>query len=123
MPGPAGANDSSRAGRKRLKYRSSEGFARRPGSLVPEDGMAPRVLACAIEQIADWHPSLFVRPHVVALVAVVGQYSPSPALFDVECDNVRSRWLGRDAGFRLEVSWTTETAGDAERLRTTMQSG
>jgi hypothetical protein len=85
--------------------------------------MPPRVLRCGIEEVVDWHPNLFVGPHVVAFVAVVGQYSPSPALFDVECGNVASRWLGTAAGFRLEVSWAAQTAADAERLRATMQPG
>jgi hypothetical protein len=85
--------------------------------------MAPRVLRCAIEEIANWHANLFVEPHMVAFVAVAGQYSPSPALFDVECDNVESRWLGKANECRLEISWQDETAEKAVRLRATMQSG
>jgi hypothetical protein len=85
--------------------------------------MTPRVLRCAIEELVDWHPTLFVEAHVVAFVAVAGQYSPSPALLDVECGNAVSRWLGKATAFRLEVSWTEKTVGDAERLRATMQAG
>src|SRR2546423_1048676 len=85
--------------------------------------MAARLLRCAIEQVADWHPHLFVEPHVVAFVAVASQHSPSPARFDVVCDNVTSRWLGKAAEFRLEVAWHKDTAEKAERLRSTMQSG
>ncbi len=85
--------------------------------------MTPRVLRCAIEEVVDWHPNLFVGPHVVAFVAVAGQYAPSPSLFDVECGNIASRWLGKAAEFRLEVAWRDETARDAERLRATMQAG
>jgi len=85
--------------------------------------MAPRLLRCAIEEIPGWHANLFVEPHVVAFVAVTGQYSPSPALFDVECDNVVSRWLGKASECRLEVSWQDDTAEKAARLRATMQSG
>jgi hypothetical protein len=85
--------------------------------------MAVRLLRCAIEQIVDWHSHLFVEPHVVAFVAVASRYSPSPALFDVVCENVTSRWLGKAAAFRLEVSWHPDTAERAERLRATMQAG
>jgi hypothetical protein len=85
--------------------------------------MAARLLRCAIEQVVDWHSHLFVEPHVVAFVAVATPYSGSPARFEVACDNVRSRWLGKAAEFRLEVSWHNDTAEKAERLRSTMQSG
>lgn len=85
--------------------------------------MADRLLRCAIEQVADWHSNLFVEPHIVAFVAVANQYSLSPALFDVECGNIASRWLGKAAGFRLEASWHDDTAAKAERLRATMQMG
>jgi hypothetical protein len=84
--------------------------------------MASRLLRCAIEEVADWHANLFVEPHMVAFVAVAGQYSPSPALFDVECANVRSRWLGKAAECRLEVSWQDDLAEKAARLRATMQA-
>ena len=85
--------------------------------------MAPRRLRCAIEQIVDWHPHLFVEPHIVAFVAVAAGYSPSPALFNVACENITLRWLGQSAEFRLEVSWHADTPEKAERLRSTMQSG
>src|SRR5947209_8222498 len=85
--------------------------------------MAARLLRCAIEQVADWHSHLFVEPHLVAFVAVANHYSRSPALFDVTCDNVTSRWLGKAADFRLEVSWHNDTAEKAQRLRATMQAG
>jgi hypothetical protein len=84
--------------------------------------MALRLLRCTIEEIPGWHANLFVEPHVVAFVAVAGQYSPSPALFDVECDNVVSRWLGKASECRLEVSWQDGTAEKAARLRATMQA-
>src|SRR4051812_19828994 len=85
--------------------------------------MAVRHFRCAIEQIADWHAHLFVEPHVVAFVAVAERYCRSPALFDVECTNIVSRWLGKATEFRLEVSWHSDTAQKAARLRETMQSG
>lgn len=67
--------------------------------------MAARLLRCAIEEVADWHAHLYVEPYTVAFVAVTGQYSASPALFDVECGNIVSRWLGKSAECRLQVSW------------------
>jgi hypothetical protein len=82
--------------------------------------MAPRRLRCTIEEIADWHAHLYVEPYAVAFVAVASRYSASPALFDVECGNVASRWLGKSAECRLEVSWQDETAEKAARLRATM---
>jgi hypothetical protein len=85
--------------------------------------MSLRLLRCAIEEIPNWHPNLFVEPHVVSFVAVASQYSRSPALFDVECPKVVSRWLGKASEFRLEISWQDSTAEKAARLRATMQSG
>ena len=84
--------------------------------------MAPRVLRCAIEDVAAWHANLYVEPHLAAFVAVAGQYSSSPAPFAVECGNIASRWLGKSAEFRLEVSWRDDTAEKAARLRATMQA-
>lgn len=84
--------------------------------------MPLRRLCCAIEQIEDWHQTLFVEPHVVAFVAVADQYSRSPAQFDVECGNLGSRWLGEESQFRIEVSWHKDTAEKALRLRATMQA-
>jgi hypothetical protein len=85
--------------------------------------MALRLLRCAIEEIVDWHTHLYVEPYVVAFVAVAGQYSTSPALFEVECGNIASRWLGKADQCRLEVSWQDDTAEKAARLRATMQAG
>lgn len=83
--------------------------------------MAVRILRCAVEQLADWHSNLFVEPHVVAFVAVAGRYSLSPALFEVDCQNITSRWLGKASACRLEVSWHGDTAEKAKRMRATMQ--
>lgn len=85
--------------------------------------MASRLLRCAIEEVADWHPHLYVEPYMVAFVAVAGQYSASPALFEVECGNIVSRWLGKSAECRLELSWQDDMAEKAARLRATMQAG
>jgi len=82
-----------------------------------------RLLRCAIEQIADWYVDLFVEPHIVAFVAVASRYSESPALLDVECDSIPSRWHRAASEFRLEISWHRDTAQKAVRLRATMQSG
>jgi len=84
--------------------------------------MTLRLLRCTIEMVQDWHANLFVEPHVVAFVAVAGQYSPSPAVFEVECADVESRWLGKASECGMEVSWQEDTAAKAERLRATMQA-
>jgi hypothetical protein len=57
--------------------------------------MKPRGLRCAIEDLSQWHPYLYVEPYAVAFVAVTGQYSVPPANFLVECEGVKSRWLGK----------------------------
>lgn len=77
---------------------------------------------CGVEQIADWHPHLFLEPHIVACVAVLSQYSGSPAGIEVVCTDIVSTWLGQGVQFTLEVSWSKEMANNAERLRLTMQS-
>jgi hypothetical protein len=87
-----------------------------------DTAMATRVFRCAIEEIADWHANLYVEPHVAAFVAVASQHSPSPALFNVECDNLASHWLGKSTECRLEVSWREDTAEKAARLRATLQA-
>jgi hypothetical protein len=90
-------------------------------SCQPEEAMSRRILRCAVEDIVRWHPHLYVEPHAVALVAVTGQYSVSPAPFAVVCDGLESRWLGQTREFTLAVSWSEETVDKAERLRATMQ--
>lgn len=65
---------------------------------------------------------MYVEPYIVALVAAAGRYTVSPALFDVECGNIASRWLGKSAECRLQVSWREDTAEKAVRLRATMQT-
>jgi hypothetical protein len=87
-----------------------------------DSAMRARVLRCAIEQVVDWHVSLFVEPHVIAFVAVANQYSVSPAAFHLEFENITSRGLARPGEIRLEVSWHRDTSAKAERLRATMQS-
>jgi hypothetical protein len=82
--------------------------------------MKPRVLSCVIEKLAAWHPHLYVEPYGVVFAAVTGQYSVPPASFLVDCEGVKSRWLGKANQFTLEASWTEETTDKAERLRTTM---
>jgi hypothetical protein len=81
-----------------------------------------RTLRCNIEDLARWHPWFFLEPQVVAFVAVLARYGRPPAVFDVDCFNVESPWLGGAARFRLEVSWSPETAERAERLRATVQA-
>jgi hypothetical protein len=87
-----------------------------------DGGVVLHVLRCAIEEIAEWHPQLFLEPHIVGSVAIMSRHSVSPVLFDVECENVESPWLRGADRFRLEVAWSKETANRAGRLRLTMQS-
>ena len=83
--------------------------------------MALRTLRCAIEDLEGWYPRLFLEPHSVACVAVMSRYSGPPGQFEVTCDGIISRWLGRAGAFRLEVSWEKEMAAKAGRLLATMQ--
>jgi hypothetical protein len=80
-----------------------------------------RTLRCAIEELERWYPRLFLEPHIVACVAVMSRHSEPPAAFDVACEGITSRWLGKDSTFRLEVSWAEQTAAKAGRLLATMQ--
>src|SRR5437879_4823135 len=84
--------------------------------------MARRELGCAIGEGAEWYPRLFLEPHIVSCVALLTQYSASPAEFVVECDNITSDWIENAASFILRVSWTGQTMQNAQRLRGTMQS-
>jgi hypothetical protein len=79
-------------------------------------------LRCNVEQIAKWHPSLFLEPHIVSCAAVLGSYGNPPAAFDVECFDIESAWLADASRFRLEVAWSAATAKKAVRLRATVQT-
>src|SRR4051812_9625151 len=83
--------------------------------------MPLRTLRCAVEDLERWYPRLFLEPHSVACVAVMGRYSDSPATFEVACEGITSRWLGQNSACRLKVSWGEETATKAGRLLATMQ--
>ena len=83
--------------------------------------MPLRTLRCALEDLEDWYPHLFLEAHSVACVAVMSRYSDSPATFEVACEGITSRRLGRDSPFTLEVSWNEETAAKAVRLLATVQ--
>lgn len=84
--------------------------------------MPKRTLRCALEDVAGWHPNMFLDAHLVACAAVLRRYSDSPATFEVQGENVESVWLGKERRFVLEVSWDSELADKAERLRVTVQS-
>src|SRR5260370_42585269 len=84
--------------------------------------MAARTLRCTIEDVTDWFPRLFLEPYIVACVTAMSRYSGSPASFDVDCEGIVSRWLGRAERFRLHRSWTEATAEKAERPPATMPS-
>jgi hypothetical protein len=81
-----------------------------------------RTLQCSLEELSEWHPWFFLEPHVVACAAILSQLGQPPALFDVDCMNVRSKWLGDDDRFRLELAWLEETAIKGRRLKSTVQS-
>jgi hypothetical protein len=83
--------------------------------------MPLRTLRCAVEDLEDWYPRLYLEPHSIACVALLSQYSPSPGVFEVTCEGITSRWLGQASAFRLEVSWAAETMAKAGRLLATMQ--
>src|SRR5262249_58111515 len=78
--------------------------------------MKPRELRCAIEDLSALHPYLYVEPYAVAFVAVTGRYSVSPANFLVECEGVKSRWLGKARRLTLVVSWAEATTRKAAPL-------
>jgi hypothetical protein len=84
--------------------------------------MAARTLRRNIEDLHEWHPWFFLEPQIVACAAVLARYGKPPAVFDVDCLNIRSTWLGEAAEFRLEISSSSSTAEKAERLRATVQS-
>src|SRR5262245_11517445 len=83
--------------------------------------MALRSLSCAIEQIVEWHPELYLESHAAACVALMSQYGSSPHQAEVECEHISSAWLGRSRRFRLQVSWSAGAEVNAERLRHTVQ--
>jgi hypothetical protein len=84
--------------------------------------MMARTLRCRIEDLQDWHPWFFLEPQIVACAAVLARHGRPPAVFNVDCLNVESSWLGDAEQFRLQVSWSPETAEKARRLRATVQS-
>lgn len=84
--------------------------------------MPPPVLQCAIEALQDWYPQLFLEPHIVACVAVLSQYSASPAAVSVTCDNIASERLAGETTAQLELSWSSATREKADHLRATIQS-
>ncbi len=81
-------------------------------------------LHCNIEDLVRWHPWFFLEQQIVACAAVLSSHGHGrpPAVLDVDSFNVKSRWLSGAEQFRLEVTWSRETAERAERLRATVQS-
>ena len=76
---------------------------------------------CAVEDLEGWYPRLFLEPHSIACVDVMNRYSGPPAVFEVTCAGITSRWLGQDNAFRLKVSWAAQTAAKASRFLATIQ--
>jgi hypothetical protein len=83
--------------------------------------MTEPTLHCNIEDVAKWHPWLFLEPHIVSCAAVLAHCGDSPGTFDVECADIKSAWLADASRFRLEVAWSRETAKKAVRMRATVQ--
>jgi hypothetical protein len=83
--------------------------------------MAPPVLECVIEELQDWHPRLFLEPHIVACVAVLSQYSDSPAIVHIDCHDIESEQLEGGSELKLKLSWSSATLEKANRLRATIQ--
>jgi len=84
--------------------------------------MASGNLSCSIEQIAEWHPQLYLDPHSVACVALMSQYGPPPCQFEVPCENIASTLQGSTDRVLLHVFWSEATQEKAARLRRTMQT-
>jgi hypothetical protein len=80
-----------------------------------------RTLRCAVEDLDDWYPHLFLKAHGVACVAVLSRSSGSPVTVEVACEGISSRWLRQDSALQLEVSWQEQTAAKAVRMLATMQ--
>jgi hypothetical protein len=76
---------------------------------------------CKIEDLAKWHPWFYFEPHIVACAAVLARYGDPPAGLEVECAGVASAMLRGSTRFRLQISWSDETAKKADRLRATIQ--
>ena len=79
-----------------------------------------RSLRQSIERLDGWYPNLFLEPHLVAAVAVLSEYSDSPATFGVHGENV-PQLADRREEARLDLNWQRSVEGKAERLRVTMQ--
>ena len=84
--------------------------------------MPTLLLQCVIEELQDWHPRLFLEPHIVACVAVLSQYSDAPAIITVECHDIESVRLGGESELQLKLLWSPHTQEKADRLRATIQS-
>ena len=74
---------------------------------------------CAIEQLTEWYPHLFLDAHIVASVGVMARFSGRPARFEVQCTDIEPLSL---ASVDLTVDWAEGTLDRAERLRATIQS-
>ena len=83
--------------------------------------MTDQILQCEIEQLTERYRNLFLEPHIVACVAVLSQYGPSPAVVDVMCENVKSPLWPELSEFGIRLTWRQETQTRATRLLATIQ--
>jgi hypothetical protein len=89
-----------------------------------------RTFEWAIEDIVAAHsdPSLrsrqalYLEHCAVMAVALMSQQSASPYEFAVECEGFSPPALSGEMTFRLQVSWTEQTALKAQRVWSTEQS-
>jgi hypothetical protein len=79
-----------------------------------------RTLRHHLEQLPSWYPNLFLEPHLIAAVAVLSEYSESPARFSIRSENIPQL---EEVGIEhaLSLSWKRDTKRKSERLRATVQ--
>jgi hypothetical protein len=79
--------------------------------------MAPRLLRCAIEEIAGWHADLFVEPHVIAFVAVAGRTRDGYGGYGGYGDSLRIHLDGNCLRrYSLWAVWLEPTKVDVPRI-------
>ncbi|MBM3240412.1 hypothetical protein FJZ31_29365 [Candidatus Poribacteria bacterium] len=80
-----------------------------------------RTFEWAIEDIVAAHPNLYLEHCAVMAVALMSQQSASPCEFAVECEGFSPPALNGETTFRLQVSWSEQTALKAQRVWQTEQ--
>jgi len=78
--------------------------------------MNNKILACAIEEIAQLHPNLFCEDVIVSAVAIMKNTGKSPCCFTIECRNIELELADETGKIQLSISWQKETEEAAERM-------